>query len=291
MKRLISLAAVSTLAALSLTACSSTNTVVPNSHVTVAEVGSLTSLNADVTSAASNKIASDVSVLTTQNFYEVDKNGELVANPSFGTVKVVKESPFTVTYSFGKEAVWSDGSKMDSTDLALAVTAAKNAEFNSIHFGTSLSGASIVGTPKAGDSSLTLQFDKPIADWKTVVDVTVPAHVVGKFAEIGGNVAAVRAGGGDGHDRALPLRVQLDEFAAHVVLALGDGHLRHLPGGVDEYLKLRRLSLSAKPEPKTAYPLLSKYVATSVILATLSPGAGTGVLRTFGYPSAGSSML
>lgn len=32
---------------------------------------------------------------------------------------------------------------------------------------------------------------------------------------------------------------------------LGDGHLRHLPGGVDEYLKLRRLSLSAKSEPKT----------------------------------------
>lgn len=194
MKRLISLAAVSTLAALSLTACSSTNTVVPNSHVTVAEVGSLTSLNADVVSAASNKIASDVSVLTTQNFYEVDKNGELVANPSFGTVKLVKESPFTVTYTFGKEAVWADGSKMDSTDLALAVTAAKNPEFNSVHYGSSLTGASIVGTPKAGESSLTLQFEKPIADWKTVVDVTVPAHVVGKFAEIGGNVAAVRAG-------------------------------------------------------------------------------------------------
>jgi peptide/nickel transport system substrate-binding protein len=194
LKRLISLAAVSTLAALSLTACSATNTVVPNSHVTIAEVGSLSSLNADVVSAASNKIAGDVNVLTTQNFFEVDKNGELVANPSFGTVKVVKNSPFTVTYTFGKEAVWSDGSKMDSTDLALAVTAAKNAEFNSVHFGSSLSGSSIVGTPKAGDSSLTIQFEKPIADWKTVLDVTVPAHIVGKFAEIGGNVAAVRAG-------------------------------------------------------------------------------------------------
>ena len=194
MKRLISLAAVSTLAALSLTACSTSNTVVPNSHVTIAEVGSIASLNADAVAAASNKIASDVSLLTSQNFYEVDKNGELVANPSFGTVKVVKESPFTVTYTFGKEAVWSDGSKLDSTDLALAVIAAKSADFNSTHFGSSLSGASIVGSPNAGDNSLTLQFEKPIADWKTVVDVTVPAHIVGKFAEIGGNVAAVRAG-------------------------------------------------------------------------------------------------
>ncbi len=168
--------------------------MVPNSHVTIAEVGSLTSLNADVISASSNKIACDISVLTTQNFYEVDKNGELIANPSFGTVKVVKDAPFTVTYTFGKAAVWSDGSKLDSTDLALAVTAAKNSEFNSIHYGSSLTGASIVGTPNAGDSSITLQFEKPIADWKTALDVTVPAHIVGKFAEIGGNVAAVRAG-------------------------------------------------------------------------------------------------
>ncbi len=194
MKRLISIAAVASLALVSLTACSSSNTVVPNSHITIAEVGSLVTLNPDVIAATENKIASDVSLLTTQNFYEVDKNGELVANPSFGTVKVVKQSPFTVSYTFGKAAVWSDGSKLDSTDLALAVTAAKFADFNSTHYGSSLSGASIVGTPKAGDNSITLQFDQPIVDWKTVLDVTVPAHIVGKFAEIGGNVAAVRAG-------------------------------------------------------------------------------------------------
>ncbi len=48
------------------------------------------------------------------------------------------------------------------------------------------------------------------------------------------------------HDRYLLERVTDMQYAL-----LGDGHLRHLPGGVDEYLKLRRLSLSAKPEPKT----------------------------------------
>lgn len=194
MKRLISLIAVSSLAVLSLTSCSAPDSVVPNSHVTVAEVGSISTLNADVVSAAATKTASDLATLTTQNFFEVDKAGELVANQSFGTVKVNKKSPFTVSYKLGKAAVWSDGSKVDSTDLALAFYAAKTKSFHSVHYGSSLSSAAIVGTPKAGENSLTIEFAQPVADWKTVLDVSVPAHVVGKAAGIGGNVAAIRAG-------------------------------------------------------------------------------------------------
>lgn len=194
MKRLISLVAAFSLAAISLTACSSSDSVIPNSHVTVAEVGEISTLNSDVVSAGVNKIASDVATLTSQNFYEVDKNGELVANTTFGSVKVAKQSPFTVTYSLAKTAVWSDGSKLDVTDLVLAVIASQVKSFNSVHFNSSLTTAKIVGTPKAGDTSLTLQFDLPIADWKTVLDVAVPSHIVGKVAGIGGNVAAVRAG-------------------------------------------------------------------------------------------------
>jgi peptide/nickel transport system substrate-binding protein len=194
LKRIISIAAVFSLAAISLTACSAADSVVPNSHLTIAEVGSISTLNPDVVSAGANKIASDVAALTTQNFFEVDKSGQLVANTTFGSVKVTKQSPFTVTYTLGKSAVWSDGSKLDATDLVLAVAASKDEYFNSTHFGSSLSTSKIVGSPNAGDSSLTLQFDQPIADWKTVLDVAVPAHIVGKVAGIGGNVAAVRAG-------------------------------------------------------------------------------------------------
>ncbi len=43
------------------------------------------------------------------------------------------------------------------------------------------------------------------------------------------------------HDRYLLERVTDMQYAL-----LGDGHLRHLPGGVDEYLKLRKLSLQPK---------------------------------------------
>lgn len=44
------------------------------------------------------------------------------------------------------------------------------------------------------------------------------------------------------HDRYLLERVTDQQYAL-----LGDGHLRHLPGGVDQYLELRRHSLDSKP--------------------------------------------
>ena len=47
------------------------------------------------------------------------------------------------------------------------------------------------------------------------------------------------------HDRYLLERVTDMQYAL-----LGDGHLRHLPGGVDEYLKLRRLSLTPSKSDK-----------------------------------------
>ena len=57
------------------------------------------------------------------------------------------------------------------------------------------------------------------------------------------------------HDRYLLERVTDMQYAL-----LGDGHLRHLPGGVDEYLNLRRHSLSgsaAPTAPSTPSPSLT----------------------------------
>ena len=48
------------------------------------------------------------------------------------------------------------------------------------------------------------------------------------------------------HDRYLLERVTDQQFAL-----MGDGRLRHLPGGVDEYLRLRKHSLSASPSTAT----------------------------------------
>lgn len=194
MKRIISAVAIALTVSASLSACSSSNTIVPNSHVTIAEVGTIGTYNPDINFTTENKAASDLAMLTTKSFYEIDKNGDLVPNTKFGSVKVTKQSPFTVTYTFGEGATWSDGSALDATDIALAVLAAKTPAFSSIHAGTSLAEAQIVGNPKVGQKSLALKFPQVIADWKTALSISVPAHVVGKVAGLGGDVSAVRAG-------------------------------------------------------------------------------------------------
>ena len=194
LKRLISLAVGLSLIATSLSGCASGNTVIPNTHLNVAQVGQIATLNSDSLASSENKIAGDLAALTLQNFYEVDKTGSLVANKTFGKVEVTKETPFTVTYTFAKTALWSDGSSLDATDLALAVTAAKNQKFKANGQSTSLALASIVGTPKPGTNSLSITFENPISDWKTALRVAVPAHVVGKEAGLTGNVATLRAG-------------------------------------------------------------------------------------------------
>lgn len=193
LKRFISLVAALSLIAVALTGCATPSSVIPNTHVTIAEVGTFSTLNADVAAAESNKIASDVAALTLQNFYEVNQDGELVANKTFGTVQVTKQDPFTVTYTLAKTAIWSDGSSVDATDLALAVTAAKVESFGSAQFGSTLSGASIVGKPKPGGNELSISYPNPVADWRTVLRVSAPAHVVGKMAGVTGNVATVRS--------------------------------------------------------------------------------------------------
>lgn len=194
MKRFLSVVVGLSLVAATLTGCATPSSVIPNSHVTIAEVGTFTTLNADVAASSANNIASDVSALTLQNFYEVNQDGELVANKTFGTVAVTKQEPFTVTYTLAKTALWSDGSSVDVTDIALAVTAAKNRNFGSAQFGSTLSNAAIVGQPKPGSNELSLSFSNPISNWKTVLKISAAAHVVGKAAGITGNVATVRSG-------------------------------------------------------------------------------------------------
>lgn len=194
LKRFSAIVAGLLLVVVSLTGCSAGSSIVINSHVTIGQVGKITTLNSDVAESASNNIAGDLSALTLQGFYEIGADGSLVANETFGEVKITKQEPFTVSYELAKTALWSDGSSVDSTDLALAVTAAKLPAFKSVRFGSSLGNATIVGTLKPGGNSLVLSFPNPIADWRTAVQISAPAHVVGKAAGLSGNVGTLRAG-------------------------------------------------------------------------------------------------
>ena len=79
------------------------------------------------------------------------------------------------------------------------------------------------------------------------------------------------------HDRYLLERVTDQQYAL-----MGDGHLRHLPGGVDEYLRLRKHSLTAgkaqatKPAAGTAHPAA---VASSTSAAPTQPKLSGAALR------------
>ena len=79
------------------------------------------------------------------------------------------------------------------------------------------------------------------------------------------------------HDRYLLERVTDQQYAL-----MGDGRLRHLPGGVDEYLRLRKHSLTAgkaqaaKPAAGTAQPAA---VASSTSAAPTQPKLSGAALR------------
>jgi ATPase subunit of ABC transporter with duplicated ATPase domains len=68
------------------------------------------------------------------------------------------------------------------------------------------------------------------------------------------------------HDRYLLERVTDDQYAVM------DGRLRHLPGGVDEYLRLRRAATDVAPPPATA-------TASSVSTPAPSSGGGSAEQR------------
>jgi peptide/nickel transport system substrate-binding protein len=185
LKRALSLLASASLM-VSLTGCSTTSGLIAGSTVTLGELGSSLSLNTDVASAdASGSAVSELSNLTCANFYSIDAKGELSPNLSFGSVTVTKLKPFTVKYLLTDKAQWSDGEAISATDLLLSWAAATNfggVKFGSTRFGGGLSQAS--GVPKIGDKnqSLTIEFGRPVADYKTALSVAVAAHSLARIA-------------------------------------------------------------------------------------------------------------
>ena len=83
------------------------------------------------------------------------------------------------------------------------------------------------------------------------------------------------------HDRYLLERVTDQQFAL-----MGDGRLRHLPGGVDEYLRLRKHSLSAGAAPVGA-PISSAPSASS---STATASAATAATSTTAPKLSGAAL-
>ncbi len=146
-----------------------------------------------------------IKYLMNKQMWYVDASGELKADPSFGTFEKTSDSPLTVKYTMNKDMTWSDGTRVDASDLLLN-WAAQSGNLNTIDpdkvkrddatglpkntkgkvfFDSSSIGLSLVkDTPEIGEDgeSLTLVYTKPFADWQYDMPDLMPAHVVGEKA-------------------------------------------------------------------------------------------------------------
>ena len=183
MKKFFASAAIAGLSLSLLAGCSGASTSAsfqPGSELTLGESGPVVSLNSGLaTVTASSVAAQDIAALTMPAFYTPDSSGKLTANTQIGSVKYsASEIKFTLT---GK-AKWSDGASVSVADLLLAykaATASSGVGFNSRLTSTSLA---LTSKPVVAGNTLSLAHSAPIADWQTMLPITVSAAQVGKQA-------------------------------------------------------------------------------------------------------------
>ncbi|QIK76585.1 hypothetical protein [Nocardioides piscis] len=179
-----SIAAAPLVGALLLTACTPDlpPSVVEGSSVRVGWSHSLTSLN-PTTRKGDTEGNREIAAITHDQFARL-AGGEVVEDESFGTVAVVDDSltSFTVRYDLA-ERTWSDGIPIDAADLLLAWAAGSNAtagDFDSVR--SDLRRSTAVPEMDESKRRIDVSYTVPVRGWHTALDVTLPAHVVGKTA-------------------------------------------------------------------------------------------------------------
>ena len=186
MKRIISALVATTICTLSLAACSPSSSLVAGSAISIAESTALSSFNADVPAAADATQANqDLAQLIRPSFYTLDLAGKETANTSFGSVKVVSTSPFTVAYTLSGKATWSDGVQVSADDLLLSWLAASDPlkiGFASNAAGSGLRFASSIPVVSTDHLTLTVTFAQSIADWRTALQIGAAAHITAERA-------------------------------------------------------------------------------------------------------------
>lgn len=195
-------AGVATLALLVGCAPGMPETVLSGTSVSIGWHEQLTSMNAS--SAAGATVGNlDVAALTRGSFMQQTSTG-LAQNPSFGTVRVLDQDPFEVRYDLA-DVQWSDSVPIDSTDLLVAWAAGSNAlapgdldpatlvdDDGDVHVPadvpwfdsvtTGLAQSTELPTVDEQSRSITITYDTSVVDWRTALQVSVPAHVLGQIA-------------------------------------------------------------------------------------------------------------
>jgi len=193
--------------AIALVGCTAP-TLIEDSSVTVVTSQAFYSLN-NKTSYGASPANSAIIQAANSSFNRYDDSPRLVTDPSFGSYQLLSRDPLTLKYTIADGVTWSDGVRVDASDLLLA-WAANSGVLNTPDFDDSdfvdpetgqylkpfprdtvyFDGATseglqhVTSTPTIGDGgrSLTLSYDEYFADWKLVLQPGVPAHVVAEHA-------------------------------------------------------------------------------------------------------------
>jgi peptide/nickel transport system substrate-binding protein len=194
--------AVAAVAAMLITGCTTTGNETPaatGGTITVAEVNELTAFTSS-TSSTNLDMNGKVIGYTRSGFFYLDDKLNIVPDKSFGTVEKTSDDPLTVKYTLAKTATWSDGTPVTADDLLLA-WAIQSGYFNDstldadgkVTSGTTYfdyagdtSGLGLADRPVVGDdnTSITLTYSEPYADWQLVNPIDAPAHVVADHANV-----------------------------------------------------------------------------------------------------------
>ena len=181
MKKLLVTFLVSLIIASGLTACAPTGLQV-GSQISIALTNDFNSTNADnVTNDAAFTVNREISALLNPSFFHMDEAGSLVANDGFGTVTVLSKNPLKVEYALSGNAKWSDGVAVSADDLLLSWLAARNpleAGFESVRRGSGLKWTTSVPIVSADKKSLTITYDRAVADWQDDLTINAAAHLV-----------------------------------------------------------------------------------------------------------------
>ena len=165
----------------SLTACSPTG-IQSGSQISIALTNDFNSTNADnVTNDAALAVNREVSALLNPSFFHMDETGTLVANKEFGSVTVLGKNPLRVEYALTGKAKWSDGVAVSADDLLLSWLAARNpldAGFESVRRGSGLKWTTSNPRVSADKKSLTITYDRAVADWQDDLTINAAAHLV-----------------------------------------------------------------------------------------------------------------
>lgn len=188
------------------------STVVEGSEVRVAVSAPLTSLNPSTSFGRSTTTNADVAYLTSASFGYVDDRYRYVPDPSFGTATIVDDDPLTVKYRVSADATWSDGVRVDASDLLLAwvansgslntgspdgtpfddsnfvdpATGRYTADFpdDVVYFDGTVGGGLERATriPDIADDgrSLVVQYDEYFSEWRSALQPGLPAHIIAR---------------------------------------------------------------------------------------------------------------